>query len=65
MLENNNNKFYKYISICAIGLLLSGRIIHKVFDIDPMPRYVKIFLIIIALMYEAIYWCKKGKSVSE
>ncbi len=37
---NNHIKLYKYISICAIVLLLlSGRIIRKVFDIDLMPSY--------------------------
>lgn len=53
---NSHIKLYKYISICAIALLLSGKIIRKVFHIDLVPRYVKIFLIIIALMYGAIYW---------
>jgi hypothetical protein len=43
------NKLYRYISICAIALLLIGRTIRKVFDIDLMPKYVKLFLLIIAL----------------
>ena len=60
---NSHNKFYRYISICAIALLLSGRIIRKVFDIDLMPKYVKLFLIIIALMFGAIYWYKKDKNI--
>jgi len=65
MFINNHNKLYKYISICAIALLLSGRIIRKVFDIDLMPRYVKIFLLIIALMFGAIYWYKKDKNIAK
>jgi len=51
----SNNKLYKYVSVCAIAFLLIERTIRKVFDVDFMPRYVKIFLIIIALMYGAIY----------
>lgn len=58
---NSHNKLYRYISICAIVLLLLGRIIRNVFDIDLTPRYVKIFLIIVALMFGAIYWYKKDK----
>ena len=65
MFMNNHNKLYKYLSICAIVLLLSGRIIRKVFDIDLMPRYVKIFLLIIALMFGAIYWYKKDKNIAK
>jgi len=65
MFMNSHNKFYRYISICAIVLLLLGRIIRKVFDIDLMPKYVKLFLIIIALMFGAIYWYKKDKNITE
>jgi len=65
MLINNHNKLYKYISICAIALLFLGRTIRKVFDIDLMPRYVKIFLLIIALMFGAIYWYKKDKNIAK
>ena len=64
MFINNHNKLYKYISIFAIALLLSGRIIRKVFDIDFMSSYAKLFLIIIALMFGAIYWYKKDKNVA-
>ena len=56
---NSHIKLYKYLSICAIALLFLGRTIRKVFDVDFMPRYVKIFLIIIALMFGAIYWYKE------
>lgn len=63
MPEYNNNKLYKYVSVYAIALLLIERTISKVFDVDFMPRYVKIFLIIIALMYGAIYWYKKVKCI--
>jgi len=65
MFMNSHNKLYKYISICATALLFSGRTIHKVFDIGLMPRFVKIFLIIIALMFGAIYWYKKDKNVAD
>ncbi len=65
MFINNHNKLYKYISIFAIALLLSGRIIRKVFDIDFMSSYAKLFLIIIALIFGAIYWYKKDKNVPE
>ena len=64
MFINNHNKLYKYISIFAIALLLSGRIIRKVFDIDFMSSYAKLFLIIIALMFGAIYWYKKDKNLA-
>ena len=57
------NKLYRYISICAIALLLIVRTIRKVFDIDLMPKYVKLFLLIIALMFGAIYWYKKDENV--
>jgi hypothetical protein len=30
-----------------------------------MPKYVKLFLIIIALMFGAIYWYKKDKNITE
>ena len=60
---NSHIKLYKYLSICAIALLFLGRTIRKVFDIDLMPRYVKIFLIIITLMFGAIYRYKKGKCI--
>ena len=63
MPEYNNNKLYKYVSVCAIAFLLIERTIRKVFDVDFMPRYVKIFLIIITLMFGAIYWYKKGKCI--
>jgi len=59
----SNNKLYKYVSVCAIAFLLIERTIRKVFDVDFMPRYVKIFLIIITLMFGAIYWYKKGKCI--
>ena len=62
---NSHIKLYKYISIFAIALLLSRRIIRKVFDIDFMSSYVKLFLIIIALMFGAIYWYKKDKNVAD
>ena len=62
---NSHNKLYKYISICAVALLFLGRTIRKVFDIDLMPRYVKIFLLIIALMFGAIYWYKKDKNIAK
>ena len=65
MFINNHNKLYKYISIFAVALLLSGRIIRKVFDIDFMSSYAKLFLIIIALIFGAIYWYKKDKNVPE
>ena len=65
MFINNHNKLYKYISIFAMALLLSGRIIRKVFDIDFMSSYAKLFLIIIALIFGAIYWYKKDKNVPE
>ena len=65
MFINNHNKLYKYISIFAIALLLSGRIIRKVFDIDFMSSHTKLLLIIIALMFGAIYWFKKDKNVPE
>ena len=55
----SNNKLYKYVSVCAIAFLLIERTIRKVFDVDFMPRYVKIFLIIIALMFGAIYWIQR------
>lgn len=64
MFINNHNKLYKYISIFAIALLLSGRIIRKVFDIDFMSSYAKLLLIIIALMFGAIYWYKKDKNLA-
>ena len=57
-----NNKLYKYISIGAIASLGISRIIRKVSDIDLMPRYVKLFLIITALIFGVIYWYKKDKS---
>ncbi len=60
----SNNKLYKYVSVCAIAILLIERTILKVFDVDFMPRYVKIFLIIITLMFGAIYWYKKDKNAS-
>ena len=65
MPEYNNNKLYKYVSVYAIALLLIERTIRKVFDIDLMPRYVKIFLLIIALMFGAIYWYKKDKNIAK
>lgn len=65
MFMNSHIKLYKYLSICAIALLFLGRTIRKVFDIDLMPRYVKIFLLIIALMFGAIYWYKKDKNVAD
>jgi hypothetical protein len=65
MFMSSYNKLYRYISICAIALLLIGRTIRKVFDIDLMPKYVKLFLIIIALMFGAIYWYKKDENVAE
>ena len=60
----SNNKLYKYVSVCAIAILLIERTIRKVFDVDFMPRYVKKFLIIITLMFGAIYWYKKDKNLS-
>jgi hypothetical protein len=60
----SNNKLYKYVSVCAIALLLIERTIRKFFDVDFMPRYIKIFLIIITLMFGAIYWYKKDKNAS-
>jgi hypothetical protein len=60
-----NKKLYKYISIGAIASLGISRIIRKLSDIDLMPRYVKLFLIITALMFGAIYWYKKNKSESD
>jgi len=62
---NSHIKLYKYLSICAIALLFLGRTIRKVFDIDLMPRYVKIFLLIIALMFGAIYWYKKDENIAK
>lgn len=62
---SKNNTLYKYISIGAIASLGISRIIRRVSDIDLMPRYVKLFLIIIALMFGAIYWYKKDKSESD
>ena len=53
------------MSVYAIALLLIERTIRKVFDIDLMPRYVKIFLLIIALMFGAIYWYKKDKNIAK
>ena len=47
MFMNSHNKLYKYISICAVALLFLGRTIRKVFDIDFMSSYSKLFLIII------------------
>jgi len=65
MPEYNNNKLYKYVSVYAIALLLIERTIRKVFDIDFMSSYAKLFLIIIALIFGAIYWYKKDKNVPE
>ena len=65
MFMNSHIKLYKYLSICAIALLFLGRTIRKVFDIDLMPRYVKIFLLIIALMFGAIYWYKKDENIAK
>ena len=62
---NSHNKLYKYISICAVALLFLGRTIRKVFDIDFMSSYSKLFLIIIALMFGAIYWYKKDKNIAK
>jgi len=30
-----------------------------------MPKYAKLFLIIIALMFGAIYWFKKDKNIAK
>ena len=65
MFMNSHNKLYKYISICAVALLFLGRTIRKVFDIDFMSSYSKLFLIIIALMFGAIYWYKKDKNIAK
>ena len=63
---NSHIKLYKYLSICAIALLFLGRTIRKVFDIGLMPRYVKIFLIIIALMvWSYILVFKKDKNIAK
>ena len=65
MFMNSHIKLYKYLSICAIALLFLGRTIRTVFDIDLMPRFVKIFLLIVALMFGAIYWYKKDKNIAK
>ena len=65
MFKNNYNKLYKFISIGAIASLGISRIIRRVSDIDLLPRYVKLFLIIIALMFGGIYWYKKDTNASK
>ena len=64
-MSENNSKSYKYISVFAVAILLIDRTIRKVFDIDLMPKYAKLFLIIIALMFGAIYWFKKDKNIAQ
>ena len=64
-MSENNSKSYKYISVFAVAILLIDRTIRKVFDIELMPKYVKLFLIIIALMFGAIYWFKKDKNIAK
>ena len=65
MFKNNYNKLYKLISIGAIASLGISRLIRRVSDIDLLPRYVKLFLIIIALMFGGIYWYKKDTNASQ
>ena len=59
-----NNKLYKNISIGAIASIMINKIIRRISDIDLIPDNVKIFLLVIALIFGAIYWYKKDKSVS-
>ena len=64
-MSENNSKLYKYISVFAVAILLIDRTIRKVFDIELMPKYAKLFLIIISLMFGAIYWFKKDKNIAK
>ena len=42
-MSENNSKLYKYISVFAVAILLIDRTIRKVFDIELMPKYAKLF----------------------
>jgi len=61
---SKNDKLYKYISIGAIASLMVNKIIRLISDIDLIPNNIKIFLLITALIFGAIYGYKKDKNAS-